>query len=103
MTVVIHGPQGCGKGIHAPLMARHFGCEQVVSDWNGTDPVPSGALVLTSLESFDAPPGAMVLAFAEAMKQAGLRPFVGISRIDEAYGRVSMERIRAVISRPVCD
>lgn len=75
MTVFIRGPQGCGKGIHAPIMARHFGCEQIIDDWNGTDPVPADALVLTNLEAFSPPPGATVMPFAEAMRRSGLRPF----------------------------
>lgn len=102
-SIVIHGPQGCGKGIHAPIMARHFGCKQIIDDWNGTDPVPAGAMVLTNLASFVAPPGATVVAFSEAMKQAGLRTFAGLSKADQAYGRVSMDRLRAAISRPACE
>ena len=32
-TVLIHGPQGCGKTRNAQALAEHFGCSKVVDDW----------------------------------------------------------------------
>ena len=42
-TVLIHGPQGCGKIRNAQALAAHFGCSQVVDDWNGRWPWRSGS------------------------------------------------------------
>lgn len=74
-TVLIHGPQGCGKTRSAQALAAHFGCSQVVDDWNGRDPIAAGSLVLTNVEDWKAralPTSRRVLPFASAMREAGL-------------------------------
>lgn len=30
MSIIIYGPQGCGKSRHAEALARHFGCRHIV-------------------------------------------------------------------------
>lgn len=75
-SIVIHGPQGCGKTLNAQRLARHFGLPGVRDEepyrWN--KPIPPGWLILTSEE----PPAhvattARVLSFAEAMREAGIK------------------------------
>ena len=69
-TVLIHGPQGCGKSIHAARLAEHFGCGQVVDDWDGVSQVPSGVLLLTNIDSLPlaSVKDVRVLSFHEAMQ-----------------------------------
>lgn len=74
MTVIIHGPQGCGKTTHAKALAAHFGCSYIVDNWNGEWPVPEGALVLSNINSLQDRPG--VMDFDTAMRAAGLRPLL---------------------------
>lgn len=38
MSIIIHGPQGCGKSRHAEALARHFGCGHIVDQ--AADPYP---------------------------------------------------------------
>lgn len=74
-TVLIHGPQACGKTRNAQALAAHFGCSKVVDDWNGRDPIAAGSLVLTNVEDWKAhalPIRRRVLPFAIAMREAGL-------------------------------
>ncbi len=39
-------PQGAGKSRNAAELAQLLGCTTVVDDWDGSSPVPDGALVL---------------------------------------------------------
>lgn len=73
-VIVIHGPQGCGKTRHAQALAKHFGCDRIVDDWEGEDR-RAGTLVLTNdVEPASILPGMVVLPFADAMRRAGLQP-----------------------------
>lgn len=74
-TIVIHGPQGCGKTRSAEALAKHFGCSHIVDDWNGRDKVAPGALVLTNTYEWKAsalPSLRRFVPFAKAMGEAGL-------------------------------
>lgn len=71
-TVVVHGPQGCGKTIYAEALAAHFGCSNVADEWDGTDPLPNGTLALTSAPRIALPRSATVIHFDVAMAEAGL-------------------------------
>ena len=74
-TVLIHGPQACGKTRNAQALAAHFGCSSVVDDWNGRDPIAAGSLVLTNRDDWKAhalPTARRVMPFARAMREAGL-------------------------------
>lgn len=51
-TVIVYGPQGCGKTRNSEKMRRAFGLDTVIDDWqpgsNGQPRIPkTGALVLT--------------------------------------------------------
>lgn len=76
-TVVIHGPQGCGKARNAQALAAHFGCTRIVDDWNGRDRIEEGSLVLTNSDAFGLkasalPVGRRFVPFSKAMAEAGL-------------------------------
>ena len=47
--VFLIGPQGGGKSEHAAQVAKMLGLARVVDDWNGRDPVPDDALVLSNV------------------------------------------------------
>ncbi|MFC6351270.1 hypothetical protein H7691_06545 [Stenotrophomonas sp. CW117] len=48
-SVIVYGPQGSGKSLHAEKLRQHFGMERIIENWNGSDPFPrDGALVLTN-------------------------------------------------------
>ena len=46
--ILIYGPQGCGKSIMAPLLARHYGKRVVVENWYSDEMPPAHVLALTS-------------------------------------------------------
>lgn len=71
MSVIIHGPQACGKTRNAKAFADAFACKRIVDDWDGRSNVPSGSLALTNIE----PPfstNAKVMSFTEACRLAGV-------------------------------
>lgn len=48
-SVVIYGPQGCGKTRNAERIAKFYGLRTIVDDWNGRDEFASiDTLVLTN-------------------------------------------------------
>lgn len=49
-SVLVYGPQGCGKTRHSEALAAHFGVGKVVDDWRPGDPVEPGALHLSQVE-----------------------------------------------------
>lgn len=57
MSVIVYGPQGCGKTTRAKQIARHFGLSRIIDDgvdesgnpWEPGDPIPEDTLVLTSI------------------------------------------------------
>ncbi len=38
MSIIIYGPQGCGKTRHAEILRKHYNMAEVVDD--GSDPYP---------------------------------------------------------------
>jgi len=63
MSIVIYGPQGCGKTRHANELALHFRKTQMIDDWIPGDDLPEDALVLTNAQDVDG-----AIAFAEIME-----------------------------------
>ena len=47
-TVIVYGPQGCGKTSSADALKKRFGCHRVIDEWDGKTPLPEGALALTN-------------------------------------------------------
>ena len=76
-TVLIHGPQGCGKTRNAQALAAHFGCSRIVDDWNGQSKIEEGSLVLINamvfrIKASALPVGRRFVPFTKAMAEAGL-------------------------------
>lgn len=87
MSIIVHGPQGCGKTLHAELLRRHFHLDRIVEEdspeapgdlyraWNGARTAERlkamNALFITSME----PPRHLagnrrIIAFTDALAQA---------------------------------
>ena len=75
-TLIIMGPSGSGKSTHAELMMEFFKKVVLIDEWNGTDPLPDGALALTNAENiFCGSAQVMTIVLAKRlMFQAGLIP-----------------------------
>lgn len=66
-SIIVYGPQGCGKTRHAELLRDFFGMSHIVDDWDCSDPIPDDALVLTVHRPPDAPG---TIAFEQAVAAA---------------------------------
>ena len=71
-TVIIYGPQGCGKTRHMKDFCELYGCASWTDDWLPGDPLVPGLLHLT----FEVPSGlsdldVQIISFDEAMKALG--------------------------------
>lgn len=64
-TVIVTGPQGCGKTMASAKLLGHFGCSRVQDDWTPRKPLVAGALHLTNddLRAFEPPTGVRVVPF----------------------------------------
>ena len=49
MSIVVYGPQGCGKTTAKDALAEHFGMRHVIDDWVPGSPLPPDALALTNI------------------------------------------------------
>lgn len=70
-SVIVHGPQGCGKTLNAPKLRKHFGLRKVVEGFDASlagDINPEGTLYLTNSAPKNAL-GLRVVAFVDAMRQ----------------------------------
>lgn len=54
-SVLITGPEGCGKTLHAEALRQHFNCATIVDDWTPKDGIVPGALLLTRATPGGAP------------------------------------------------
>ncbi|MEN1774081.1 hypothetical protein AAIH29_21385 [Pseudomonas aeruginosa] len=66
-TIIIAAPARAGKTRNATALAKAFGCQQIVDNWDGYSAIPSGALVLTNVEHPKIPRGARWVSWAQAM------------------------------------
>jgi len=48
MSIIVYGPQGCGKSKNKESIARYFGVSKVIDNWNPGDPLPDDAIALTN-------------------------------------------------------
>ena len=49
MSIVIYGPQGCGKTTNKDALAAHFGTRHVIDEWVPCDQLPADTLALTNV------------------------------------------------------
>ena len=76
-SVIVYGPQGCGKSSNAGQLGQHFGVFSLIDDWEEGEAVPpSDHLILTQATWAPVIPGGavLVLSFDEAMRRAGFAP-----------------------------
>ena len=66
MSVIIYGPQGCGKTTNAKALADHFGLTKIVDPWCPGDELPDDALALTNVEVDGALSFDKAMAFMQA-------------------------------------
>ncbi len=65
-SVVVYGPQGCGKTRNAEALARHYGCAEIVDEFDTRSArLRKGALHLVSAAARpdDLPPDVLVVDF----------------------------------------
>ncbi len=72
MSIIVHGPQGCGKSKNAQAIATHFGCVSIVEEWDGRFPLPQNTLVLTNAAPASLT-GPQVLSFDGAFRLSGVK------------------------------
>lgn len=65
-TVILTGPQGCGKTRHAPALMQHLGCAKVVDEWWPGQRLVPGALHLTCEPVPQVPAGARLVVWPPA-------------------------------------
>jgi uridine kinase len=87
-SIVIHGPQGCGKTLNGQRLRKHFGLQVIVDldDYPGQRRLiaTEGALVLTHDEAAaHRLTGFRVLSFKEAMRLAGFARHPSTVQADE--------------------
>ncbi|QOJ24085.1 MAG: AAA family ATPase [Gammaproteobacteria bacterium] len=51
MSVIIYGPQGCGKTSNAKALAQHLGVGNIKDNWKPGDKLPEDTLALTNVEN----------------------------------------------------
>lgn len=75
-SVIVFGPQGCGKGLAAQQIARAFGLGDVIDEWHPGAEVPElGTLILANEDPQGDAGAATVMRFEEALKAAGIERF----------------------------
>lgn len=89
MSIIVYGPQGCGKSLNGEALCRHFKCDRVVEaeefpdTWGGSLYAPNNTRRLTDANwlflTSEPPPVAwelshLAIPFAAAMRMAGLQP-----------------------------
>jgi hypothetical protein len=72
-TVIVYGPPASGKTRNAAALARHFGCRQIIDDWDDSLPIERGALHLTNVTPFKVNTSCQVLTIEEALFLLELR------------------------------
>lgn len=75
-SVVIYGPQRCGKTANAQELREHFGLQSVIEDWDGHSSYPlQDTLVLTENPDAVADSSSKVMHHGSVMREllAGAR------------------------------
>lgn len=86
VTVILMGPQGCGKGLMAHEILQRYGMSQIVDEWRPGAPLTPGAVHVTN-----ALPAAMGVQ---------LHPVVNIdSRADAAQIQAMVAKAMAAAGR----
>lgn len=69
MSVLVHGPMGCGKTRNSEALRRHFGMRHILDGWTPGDPVPPHTLILTYHEpQWSSSSRVRIVSFSAAMQ-----------------------------------
>lgn len=74
MTIIVHGPPGCGKTRNKERLRQHFGATRVVDEWDGKTPLRPGDLALTFTCSVT-PTDKRTIRFEDAIRQLDQKGF----------------------------
>lgn len=104
MTIIIHGPQGCGKTFHAQALARHFGCARIVDDWDGKTALQPGDLALTNMPAcqLSAINDVHVMSFGVAICRAGAAQTVFLSEECQPVALAEAPKTARLDMTPYC-
>lgn len=84
-SVIIHGPAGSGKTLHAPAICATFGLGLLVDPWNDAQPLREGALHLTRQTAQRSRPGVMVLGIVDALEMCRLRGHAIVTSVQPRF------------------
>ncbi len=87
-SIVIYGPNGCGKSRYAVALAKHFGKTRIVDDWTPGSRLDDDTLALTNVPHQGAVP------FLKAVSEARIRLTPATVR------RISAAVVHTAASRP---
>lgn len=74
-TVVVKGPQGCGKTFHAQRLAEKFGCVGVVDEWRpGVELTPEHLHLTNAADVVSVSPEVRVVRFEDCGLQSEPTP-----------------------------
>lgn len=69
-SVIVYGPQGCGKTRYAERIREHFGLERIVGElWSFKPLATDGHLYLVTSETWDSSGSVRSMSFAEVAQQ----------------------------------
>jgi hypothetical protein len=85
-SIIVHGPQGCGKTRNAVTIARHFGLARILDDQDPSALPPgvsTDTLLLTSVDLTGTAylAGCRVLPYEPAAREAGV--FTPVNQTDQ--------------------
>lgn len=64
--VILHGPQATGKTRRGEQLKRHYGCHNIIDEWDGRAKLKDGDLAITNEAPPFNVPGAKVVDVAKA-------------------------------------
>lgn len=74
-SLVVYGPQGCGKSRNSIAIANAFGLRKILDNWTRGDEIPKHDTLILTSDDLDSAPKLKVnaISFREAMKRARLK------------------------------
>ncbi|WP_191126167.1 dATP/dGTP diphosphohydrolase domain-containing protein [Mesorhizobium sp. B2-1-2] len=105
-TVIVYGPQGCGKTTNAEALLKHFGCEGIEDGWSLNEHIQAGALHLTDERADDLEiahkhglPG-HIISFADAMREIEAEKPADSSKLSNPKDGVGVKKWRQFCTVP---
>lgn len=68
-SIIIEGPQGCGKTLNAEAIRKHFGMKECIdADEVRIKPIPTEDCLILSNGISKVPPGLQIIKFKDVIK-----------------------------------